>query len=580
MSQDVPRFDRQFFDGHERFTAIGEGSIGGKASGLLRLRDVLAARVDAARHPGVEVSIPALTVLTTDLFDRFLDENGLRDLAHSGASDERIALAFQRAALPVEITGDLRALIRGVTQPLAIRSSSLLEDALYQPFAGVYATKMIPNNQPHVDARFRRLVESIKLVWASTFFREARRYAAAAGRSIEEEKMAVIVQEVVGRRHRERFYPDLSGVARSYNFYRSGNARPEDGVVSLALGLGRTIVDDGVAWSYSPAHPRVAPPHGSVGELLERTQTQFWAVNMGEPPAYNPIVETEYLTRCGLADSEEDGTIRYAASTYDAGSDRLVAGTGRQGPRVLNFAPLLDLEEWPVNAIVRDLLRICEEETGGVVEIELAATFEEAPARKARIGFLQVRPMVVSQERVEIAAEESASERVLVASEAVMGNGVVDDVRDVVYVRPDRFEGRHTPRIADEIATLNDALAAEGRPYLLIGFGRWGSTDSWLGIPVVWAQISGARAIVEASLATMNVDLSQGSHFFHNISSFRIPYFCVRHDTGRPIRWDVLDHRPAIAETPFVRHVRFERPLLVKVDGRAGRGVVLAPPAG
>ena len=572
----VPRFDRHFFDGQEHFTAIGAGSCGGKANGLLLMRDILAERFDNARFPSVEVTIPTLTVVTTEMFDRFLTQNNLHDVALAGLSDERIALSFQQADLPVDLVGDLRALIEKVHTPLAIRSSSLLEDALYRPFAGVYATKMIPNNQPDADSRFRRLVEAIKFVWASTFFREARQYVAATDRTIDDEKMAVIIQEVVGLRHRERFYPDLSGVARSYSFYRSGHARPEDGVVCLALGLGRTIVDDGVSWSYCPAYPQASPPYGSIDDLLDQTQTQFWAVNMGKPPAYNPIAETEYLMRCGLAESEDDGTLRYLASTFDAQSDRLSIGTGAPGARVLNFAPLLALEEWPVNAVVRELLRTCEEALGGVVEIEFAATIEGPPVPRTRLGFLQVRPMVLSSETVEITSDEFGSDRAIVASDAVMGNGVLDTITDVVYVRSDRFEARHTPRIAEDLTGINSALLAERRPYVLVGFGRWGTRDPWLGIPVCWAQISGARAIVEASLPSMNVDLSQGSHFFHNISSFQVPYFSVRHDTGRPIKWAWLDALPAVAQTDFVRHVRVERPLVIKVDGRGGRGVILA----
>ena len=566
---DVPRFDRRFLDGQARFTAIGHGACGGKAAGLLVMRDALASVADAG-FAGVEVSIPTLTVLTTEFFDRFVADNHLADIAYSDAPDRRIALAFQQADMPVDLLGDLRALITQVHTPLAIRSSSLLEDAIFRPFAGVYETKMIPNNQPDPDVRFRRLIEAIKFVWASTFFADAKRYIRATDRAVEEEKMAVIVQEVVGRRRRDRFYPDVSGVARSYSFYHSGHARPEEGVLGLALGLGKTIVDDGVAWHVSPAHPKAMPPYGSIDELIDRTQREFWAVNMGKPPAYDPIAETEYLLKASLADAEQDGALRYVASTFDPASDRLSPGGGGRGLRVLTFAPLLVLEEWPLAPLVRRLLGACEEAVGEVVEMEFAATVDRD---HLRLGFLQVRPMVISSAVVELDRDDLGP-GLLVASDAVLGNGIVDSIADVVYVRPERFEARHTPAIAGDLAAVNHDLVAAGRPYLLIGFGRWGSSDPWLGIPVTWGQVAGARAIVETTLPSINVELSQGTHFFHNISSFEVSYFSVHHDASPGIDWAWLDAQPAEHETGVVRHVRLGAPLLVKVDGRTGRGVI------
>ncbi len=574
MSRQVSRFDRKFFDGKDRFTCIGSGEVGGKASGLLRIHDVLRARLGRDEFRPFRVDIPTLTVVATDVFDAFLERNSLRDLALSDLDDDRIAEAFQKGAFPAEYIGDLRALIEQIHTPLAIRSSSMLEDAMYRPFAGVYATKMVPNNQLDPDSRFRRLMEAIRFVWASTFFSGARNYLRATDHSIGEEKMAVIIQEVVGRRHGDRFYPHISGVARSYGFYRSGHARPEDGVVNLALGLGKTIVDGGAAWSYSPAYPRAAPPFGSVRELIKQVQLDFWTVNMGRPPAYDPIRETEYLLKAGITDAEEDGTLPWLASTYDAASDRLFPGVGSPGARVINFAPLLVHDGMPLNALVRRLLGVCEDELGEKVEIEFAAALGREGDDPSDFGFLQVRPMVVSEDFVEVTPQELDEAGVLIASDSVMGNGVVSGVRDIVYVRPGSFEARLTGTIAAQVARRNDALLGEGRPYLLIGFGRWGSSDPWLGIRVDWGQICGAKVIVEATLPTMNVDLSEGSHFFHNISSFGVSYFCVRHEGRRRIDWEWLDMQPAVAETDLVRHIRLDHPLTIKVDGRTGRGVV------
>lgn len=573
----VPSFDRRFFDGTEQFTCIGSGAFGGKAHSLLWAKDLLA-DLDPRHRRHFDVQVPTLTVVATDVFETFMAENHLWDVVAAGAPDHRIAAAFQAADLPVELVGDLWALVAQVHTPLAVRSSSLLEDALNQPFAGVYATKMTPNNQPDTETRFHRLVEAVKLVYASTFFDSARQYRRVAATG-GEDRMAVIIQAIVGRRHRDRFYPELSGVARSYSYYRSGRTRPEDGVVNLALGLGRTIVDGGITWSYSPAYPQATPPYGSIGELMKQTQVDFWAVNMGRVPVYDPVVETEYLVKGSLGDAEEDEVLRYLASTYDARSDRLSMGVGIHGPRALTFAPLLVLEEFRLNDLLRSLLAMCSEALGGPVEIEFAVTFPppEAGAAgddRASFGFLQVRPMAVSNAVVDLDLSAIPREALLLASERVMGNGVIAGVEDIVYVRPDRFEARNTRVIADDLSRINLELLQAGRPYLLIGFGRWGSSDPWLGIPVEWSQIGGARAIVEATLPSMNVDLSQGSHFFHNIAAFNVSYFSVPFDSDLPIDWEGLARCEAEHETDFVRHVRLPHPLVIEVDGRQGAGAI------
>ena len=577
QSADLPAFDRNFWDGTFRFTRIGTGSLGGKASGLVFIKDLLSRAVDPAVHPGVEVNVPTMAVIAADCYSDFIQRNHLSDLKFDDMTDSRIGHAFQQADLPTELLGDLRALSEQVKTPLAIRSSSLLEDALDRPFAGVYATKMIPNNQPDADTRFRKLIEAIKFVYASTCFREARDYIRTTGCQPEEEKMAVILQEVVGRRHNDRFYPDVSGVGRSYNFYCSPPATPKDRVVNLALGLGKTIVDGGLSWTYSPGYPRIPAPFGSIDEMFRATQAEFWAVNMGKPPAYDPVSETEYMVQAGLTEAEADGTLRFVASTFDPGRNRVVPGTGARGPRILDFAPLLVLEAFPLNAIVQALLQASERALSAEVEIEFAVTLEQPlnQAARLRLGFLQVRPMAVSSDVVEVTAEDLSAPQVVVASDRVMGNGVETDIHDIVFVRPENFSIMRTPEIAQELGDINRKLVEERRPYVLIGFGRWGSSHPSLGIPVDWSQISGARAIVEATLPDMNVELSQGSHFFHNLTSFRAMYFTVRHDGEFPIRWEWLNPQPVVAETALVRHVRPLNPVAVRMDGRSSRGVVV-----
>jgi hypothetical protein len=568
-SGSIPAFDRRFFASADLCTRVGTGALGGKAQGLLAGQQVIAGRPEGW---GMAVEIPRMIVLATSVFDEFMAQNRLDALVAEEPDDERVAHAFQQASLPVEWLGDLRAIVEEVRQPLAVRSSSLLEDAMRRPFAGVYGTKMIPNNQPDADTRFHRLLDAIKFVYASTFFRAARSYrrAAAVGR---DEKMGVLIQEVVGSRYGDRFYPAIAGVAKSYNFYPSGSAQREDGVVLLALGLGKTIVDGERCWVYAPSRPAAAPPYGSVDELLDSAQQGFWAVNMGPAPAYDPMVESEYLVQAALADAEYDGTLALVASTYDPGSDRLYPGIGRVGPRAIDFAPVLKLEQLALNTALASLLDACSTALAAPVEIEFAVACAPDGA-DARLGFLQVRPMAVSTAPVAIADAEWASPSIVAASDRALGNGTDTTVRDIVYVHPDRFEARHTHAIAAEIGRLNDRLMSAGRPYVLVVIGRLGSSDPWLGIPVAWGDVAGARVIVEATLPAMDVEASQGAHFFHNLSAFQVSFLTVPHTATPGVDWRWLHTLPAVDETAYVRHVRAERPLVVKVDGRSGRGAI------
>jgi len=554
ITSEVPRFDREFFGAENTFTRIGSGALGGKASGLVRIREEILSRLGPDEFPYIEVSVPTATVLTTELFDSLMERNHLADLANSDLSDDRIAHTFQQADLPAEHVGDLRALISCVHAPLAVRSSSLLEDDLQHPFAGVYGTKMVP--------------------YATTFFAESKAYLASIGRPPGEEKMAVIVQEVVGQRAGDRFYPCVSGVARSHNYYPTGHAKAEDGVITLALGLGKTIVDGGLSWSYSPAFPKAPPPFNDLGELLKNTQTLFWAVHMGDPPPYDPIRETEHLVQPGLTDAEADGALRYLVSTYDAGSDRLNPGLDVRGARALTFAPLLGSRLLPFNDLLSRLLELSESALGAPVEIEFAINLDRQDALPARVGFLQVRPMMVGGEHIDVAENDLFANDVVLASENVLGNGHRSDLEDVVFIRPDAFEPAETPAIAKELEDINRSLIANGRRYLLIGFGRWGTSDPGLGIPVAWGQISGARAIVEATLPDVQPDLSQGSHFFHNLLSFRVLYLSVEHHGPHHIDWDWLERQPVVQSTAHVTHVRLPKPLEVRVDGASGRGVI------
>jgi hypothetical protein len=560
---------RSFLNPEMPFSIIGSGDLGGKANGLFSIRNLLKSETGPDTFPEINVDIPSLAVIGTDIFDDFIQSNRLDEIAHSDLPDSRIAQLFQKADMPFEALGDLRALVNQVQSPLAVRSSSLLEDSRSKPFAGVYATKMVPNNNYNPDVRFQQLIEAIKFVYASTFSRNAKDYRTAIGHGDEDEKMAVIIQEVVGKRYHNRFYPEISGVARSYNYYPMGSTRPEDGIVNLALGLGKTIVDGGCCWSYAPTLPNIQPPFGSVHELLKETQTEFWAVNMGEPLMVDPTLETEYLLLENLTIAERDDTLRSLVSTYSPLSNRLSIGMGFDGPRALTFAPILVLKKFRLNELVRDLLEVCTAAWNTPVEIEFAMTLNPY-----RFGFLQVRALEIYKTEIPVVGEELVGENVLVATENALGNGIVDCLFDVVYTKPEAFNLKDTSAIVPELERINRKLLKEGKPYLLIVLGRLGTTDPWLGIPINWGKISGARVVVEATQDNVRVELSQGSHFFHNIMSLGVMYFTLPFNTPYRIDWEWLRRQQIVEETTFLNHVRLPQSLQVKVDGRFSRGVI------
>jgi hypothetical protein len=505
--------NKEFFTADYPISYLGTGEIGGKAKGLESIHKVIQNALNKEEFPEFEISIPKMIVIRTDIFDEFMESNNLYGIAMSEASDERIAGAFQKADLPFSILADLRLIITEITQPLAVRSSSLLEDAIKEPFAGIYGTKMTPNNQLDVDTRFRKLVEAVKYVYASTFFKSPKNYIQATKHKTENEKMAVIIQEVVGNDHGNRFYPEISGVARSYNFYPPRGAKPEDGVVNLAMGLGKTIVDGGVSWAYSPVAPKKDPPYKTIRDMLKQTQLKFWSLNLGQLPEYDPIKETEFMCEKYITEAEEDGTLKQLVSTYDAEADRVWPGHSGKGPKILTFSPILKTGTLALNDLIKKILAVCEESYSSPVETEFALALNEENG-KYRFGFLQVRPMVVSAEQVDIHDSEFEGENVLLSSYYVLGNGSLNNLKDIVYLKIGNFQAKYTYEIAKELEGINKKLVEQNRPYLLIGFGRWGTTDPWAGIPVDWGQISGAKIIVEASIEEMLQEMSQASHFF------------------------------------------------------------------
>lgn len=572
----VADFERESFEATGGFWRIGGGSLGGKARGLAFMRRLLAEAGVETGLAGVEVRVPDSVVLGTDVFDRFLEQGDLRAFAMDSDDDAELLRRFEAAAFPQDTRADLAAFLEGVRYPLAVRSSSLLEDSRYQPFTGVYETYMVPNNARSPEQRLRHLLRAIQRVYASTFSQAAKSYLRATPYRLEEEKMAVILQRLVGSPRGPRFYPDFSGVARSHNFYTHAPLTAQDGIAAVALGLGRSVVTEGNCLRFCPRHPQHVVQFSTPKDLFRNSQRAFWALDLevGLDGGEAGLSETRYE----LEVAEADGALAPVASTWSAENDRVVDGLARPGVRLVTFAPVLKQGLFPLAPLLERLLQVGRWGLGTDVEIEFAVDLRVPDGGPREFAFLQLRPLALSRESEELQIGQVEPGSVLVRSAQVLGNGRVDDLVDLLVVDRERFERAHSRRAAQELGELNAALQAEGRPYLLIGVGRWGSSDPWLGIPVAWNQISGARVIVEAGFADFRVSPSQGTHFFQNLTSFNVGYFTVNPDRGEGlVDWAWLQAQPAARETRFVRHLRLGRPVTVKMNGKTHEGVVLKP---
>jgi len=567
----ICRFDRELSSSKHMFRRIGDGALGGKARALAFLDKLITQYIPPDLFNGVEISIPKSVVICTDVYETFLRHNGFSSLLNDPPSDEALTKAFLRGDLPATILGDVRALATEFSGPVVVRSSSLLEDALFQPFAGVYSSVMLPGGSTDRQERFRDLSNAVKFVYASTLFKKARDYLKATPSAGQEEKMALLVQEVVGQAHGERFYPTLSGVARSYDYYPMGKCSREDGVCNLALGLGKTIVDGGASFRFCPVHP--STPHwGSLDDLLDISQKSFYAVDLTSRTSIVHQEEDSCLVRPGTDIAMEDGTLGLVASTYSPQDDRLYPTVARDGPKVVDFGPILKLKSFPLPDMVRLLLDICSKALGCPVEIEFAVVMDTKQRVPVRFSLLQVRSMVMLDSSCRFDLEGPFPKNALVCSSRALGNGQWDDLTDVVLVKPDGFDLANTQRMVKQIRDINSDLLKEGRHYLLIGPGRWGSSDPWLGIPVVWSDINGAGVIVETPVGQRAIDPSEGSHFFQNMTSLRVGYMTVTGDDR--MDWDRLVNMEVVRETEDILHVR-SGPLNITIDGHSGRGIVM-----
>jgi CheY-like chemotaxis protein len=568
----VVDFDRATFDPETTFHRLGGGALGGKARGLAFVDHLLRQSRIGSRFEKARISVPPLIVLGTDVFDEFLERNRLRDLGLNSTDPEEIQNGFVRAELSAEITQQLAALLSAVRHPLAVRSSSLLEDSQYQPFAGVYDTFMLPNDHPRLDVRLRQLLTAIKRVYASTFSPTAKRYFAKGPYRLEEEKMAVVLQRLIGSARGGRFYPDLAGVARSHNFYPLPPMRSEDGIAAVALGLGQTVVSGQTCVRFCPRYPRHAPQFSSVTDTLNNAQRSFYALELGHPDSVGQFSPARFE----LAAAEQDGTLARVGSTYSPENDVVYDGISREGVRLVTLAPLLKHELFPLAELLDEMLDLAVHGTSGPVEIEFAVNFPSHG--EADFGLVQLRPMPRLRRGSDPDLTVVDRTQLVCESTRALGHGIVDEVRDAVVVDVHRFDRRKTREIASTVARLNAELIAARRPYVLIGIGRWGSADPLLGVPITWDQIAGACAIVEAGVAGFKVAPSQGSHFFQNLVAADIGYFTIDPDAGDGfVDWQWLADQPAFAETDLVRHLRFETPLVVAINGRLHAGHISKP---
>ena len=571
----VAVFDRMKFDAYSHFARIGEGSLGGKGRGLAFLDNIIKMHPEFNSLEGAKVQIPRTVVLCTDVFDQFMEQNNLYQIALSDASDDDILRHFLRAQLPDSLIADFFTFFEAVKSPIAIRSSSLLEDAHYQPFAGIYSTYMIP----YLDDKYamlEMLACAIKGVYASVYYRDSKAYMTATSNVIDQEKMAVILQEVVGKQYDGRYYPNISGVLRSLNYYPIGDERAEDGIASLALGLGKYIVDGGQTLRVSPYHPHQVLQTSELETALRETQTRFYALDTRHVGNDFKVDDGFNILNLKVKEAERDNSLNFIASTYDPYDQVIRDGLYEGGRKVISFAGVLQQNVFPLPELLQMSMRYGAEAMRRPVEIEFACNLNAD--RTGSLYLLQIRPIVDQKQMLDEDLAAITDADCLLRSHNSLGHGVTEDVTDVVYVKTDdRFSAADNPTIAREIEKLNKEYLDRGTNYVLVGPGRWGSSDSWLGIPVKWPHISAARVIVEVALKNYRVDPSQGTHFFQNLTSFGVGYFTIDENRNDGcFHKATLDAMPAVEETDHVRVVRFEKGLRIMMDGKKGEGVVVA----
>jgi len=561
-----------------RFRRIGNGSLGGKARGLAFISALLAhknSRDLMDKYKDIDIRVPKTVVIGTDEFDRFVSDNDLARIALAETDDRVISELFLGSDVRDELSEKLSAMLKYVTYPLAVRSSSLLEDSHSQPFAGIYSTYMLPNDHESSSVRLKQLLDAIKLIYASTFFQSAKAYIASTSNRIEEEKMGIVIQQIVGRKYNDLFYPSFSGVARNINFFPVSEMKHDDGIAYVALGLGKAIMEGENVLQFSPKHPQILPQLISADFSIQNTQREFYALDMSNPSPKLDWNEGSTLKKNDLARAELDGTLEPIGSVFDMDNNSVKDGIHHDGIKFVSFSHILKSDLFPLANLLQDVLELGKTGLGSSVEIEFAVDLAKNKEEKHRFYFLQIRPMIADKELANIELKDIQRSETLCNSHHTMGNGITDNIKDIVYVRPFNFSSANTQKIAEEIGKINSTLKG---PALFIGLGRWGTSDPWLGIPVRWGQISNAKVLIEASLENFNIDPSHGSHFFHNMTSLGIGYMSI--PAGKEddfVDWKWLEKQKAVYESELVRHIVLKDPIEVILNGRKGIGTIIKP---
>lgn len=573
----VAKFNPATYNDTIRFSRLGSGSLGGKGRGLAFLNHVLVKYDMYDKYEDVRITVPRTLVITTEYFDRFIIDNGLQYVINSDISDSEILSEFVASTLPQDLTDALKVFIHKVRKPLAVRSSSKLEDSYYQPFAGVYSTYMIPRTE-NEDQQLRLLSKAIKSVYASIFYASSRSYITATANMISEEKMAIILQEICGSSDQGYFFPTLSGVARSVNFYPIGHEKAEEGIVKVAFGLGKAVVDGDLVLRFSPKYPKHVLQTSTIEQVMTETQKQMFALNLNPEKFKTSIDDAVNLEHLDISDCEKFRNLKYVVSTWDLENQRMVDSAYPTGPRYVTFAQMLKYKTFPLAEIVQDLLDIAAREMKCGVEIEFAADLDRGgdPDKLPKFQVLQIRPISVDSRNVDVDWDEIDTGGAMLKSESALGTGWIKGVHDVIYLKKDAFDTQKTTAMGRELTAINTRMRTEGKNYVLIGFGRWGSSIPSLGVPVQWSNISEAKVIVECSLEDFRVDPSQGTHFFQNLTSFNAGYINVDPYGNKDDVMDFteLDKLPAVEETEFIRHVRFDRELEICIDGRNSKAFI------
>jgi CheY-like chemotaxis protein len=570
----VARFNKETYGEFIWFARLGEGSLGGKARGLAFINSMLQKHNLLNKYPGVKILIPRTIVIATDYFDEFIKDNGLQYVINSDITDEELLSEFVSSRLPEQLVEELKVYIRYATGPLAVRSSSKLEDSHYQPFAGIYSTYMIPHTQNN-DQMLRLLGKAIKSVYASIYYASSRSYIQATSNLISEEKMAVVIQDVCGTEDNGYFFPTLSGVARSVNFYPIGSEKPEDGIVNMAFGLGRLVVEGGKTLRFSPKYPKHILQLSSTQLALKETQNHMFALNLKPEEFKTSIDESINLVKFDINQVKHFRNMKYVASTWNPQNEMLIDNNLEDGRKVITFAHLLKYDVIPIAKIICDILEISQMEMRTPVELEFAVNMDVPEGQDKIFSFLQIRPITDNQDNVSVDWDGIDRNGCILYSEKALGVGKVEGITDVIYVRSENFDNTYTREIAAEVNLLNKGAKEQNRNYLLIGPGRWGSSDPWLGIPVKWSDISEAKVIVECGQKNFHVEPSQGTHFFQNLTSFGIGYLTINPFAGDgSFDEELLDSMEAIHESKYLRHIRFNDPLFIFIDGRKSRGII------